>query len=52
MTKKLGQPQKYGEKTKILSIRVPQSKYLHYKNVFENFISVEEKSNCNKDVTK
>ena len=51
-TKRLaGQPKKYGEFTRILSIRVPESKYKHYLNVFKAFILVKENTECNNDIT-
>jgi hypothetical protein len=43
---------RYGEHTRILSIRVPKSKYEHYKKVFHAFLSLKEKIECNNDITE
>lgn len=36
--KQMGRPEKYGEATKILAIRVPVSKYKHYLSVFKKIL--------------
>lgn len=47
-----GRPMLYGEKTVNLSIKVPKSKYEHYKKVFHAFLSLKEKIECNNDITQ
>jgi hypothetical protein len=47
-----GRPMLYGEKTVNLSIKVPKSKYDHYKKVFHAFLSLKEKIECNTDITE
>ena len=47
-----GRPMLYGEKTVNLSIKVPKSKYDHYKKVFHAFLSLKEKIECNGDITQ
>lgn len=42
---KLGRPVKYGEATKMLSIRVPVSRFEHYKKVFKNILHSGEGKN-------
>ena len=46
-----GRPMKYGEETRNLSIKVPISKYDHYKKVFHSFLDLKEKIECNNSVT-
>lgn len=43
-----GQPKKFGEASKVLTIRVPLSKFEHYKKTIKLLIEAGE----NKDVTK
>ena len=37
--KKMGRPERYGEATKILAIRVPISKYSHYLEIFKKVLN-------------
>lgn len=41
-TKQMGRPEKYGEATKILAIRVPESRYAHYRKVFKSVLDSGE----------
>jgi len=50
--RKPGQPKKFGVDSRILSMRVPANKYNHYKEVFKNFLAVEQSVNCNINNTK
>lgn len=43
--KKVGKPLRYGEPTKMLTIRVPESRFLHYKKVFKNILNSGEGKN-------
>ena len=47
-TKKLGRPVLGKEDSRILSVRVPASKYEHYKNVFYTLVKTDDKLNVTK----
>lgn len=40
--KKTGRPQSGKEQSRILSVRVPISKYDHYKNVFRTLVKTDQ----------
>lgn len=47
-TKKMGRPVLGKEDSRILSLRVPASKYEHYKNVFYTLVKTDDKLNVTK----